>query len=233
MMYVHRPGRRASAIAMVLAFITVVSIISVGISYLSSGRRRVEAMSMTDFRAFEIASSAVDFAARSLALEQVFPGSPYGDAARFLEFVRLEDEAGLRQVCSGCSEYRTLKDPEGKDAGRIWTAWTFPASQNARVEVQPVRELAQRDASVLAVTPVMAHPLRWRRDLVAGRWQSYGVIRFESTVQVADPYAKTTLTLLADRMFTLEVRTDPQDGHILEAKLSVSPHDLRTGVRKS
>lgn len=229
-----RRKTRASAIAMVLAFITVVSIISVGISFMSSGRRRVEAMTMSDFRAFEIASSAIDFAARELALEQVFPGSPYRDGASFLELLRNDDEAGLRNVCSGCSEYRDLKDAEGKPAGKIWTAWTFPATQSARVEVTPVRELAQRDVNVLVVTPVTAHPLRYRRDLVSGRWQNWGVVRFESTVQVQDAFGKTTMTLLADRMFTVNVtRSDPQDGRVLEARLLVSPHDLRTGVRKS
>ena len=225
--------RRGSAIAMVLAFITVVSIVAVGISYLSSGRRRVEAMSMTDFRAFEIASSCVDYAARELTAAQVFPGSPYRDAAAFLELVRTEDEAALRSVCSGCSEWRALKDSDGKDAGRIWTAWTFPAAQVARVEVTPVRALAKKDPSVLEVGAVTAKPLRWRRDLAAGRWQSFGVVRFESTVQVSDAFGKTTMTLDADRMFTFDVKTDPQDGHVTAAALSVSRQNLRTGVRKS
>lgn len=221
--------RQGSAIVMVLAFITFVAIVAGGIAYLSSGRRRVEAMSMSDYRAFETASSCIDYAARQLTLDQVIPG----DAPRFLEMVRMEDEAGLRGICGPCSEWRTLKDSDGKDAGKVWTAWTFPAAQSARVDVGPVRDLAKRDTAVVEVSPVTAKPLRWRRDLVVGRWQSFGVVRFESVVQVQDAFGKTTLTLLADRMFTLEVKSDPQDGHITEAKLVVSNQNLRTGVRKS
>lgn len=43
--------RRGSAIGMVVAFITVTAIVASGIGYLSSGRRRAEAMTMSDYRA--------------------------------------------------------------------------------------------------------------------------------------------------------------------------------------
>lgn len=220
--------RRGSAIGMVVAFITVTAIVAGGIGYLSSGRRRAEAMTMSDYRAFETASSCIDFAARTLALEQVFSG----DVAGFLEAVRTEDEATLQNVCPTCSEWRPLKDAEGKDAGKIWTAWTFPASQSARVDVDAVRALALNDPAVVEVAPVVAKPLRFRRNLVAGRWQNVGVVRFEAGVTVQDAFGKTTLSVTADRLFTLEVSTDPQDGHITGAKLRVSGQNLRTGVRK-
>jgi len=152
------PFRRGSAIVMVLAFITVVSVVAAGVSYLSSGRRRVEALSMSDFRAFEAASSAVDYAARTLALEQVFPAAPYRDAPYFLQLIVNDDEAGLRGVCTGCSEWRALKDPDGKDAGKIWTAWTFPAAYRVTLRVDPVRELAKHDPGVVDMAPVIAPP---------------------------------------------------------------------------
>lgn len=220
--------RRGSAIGMVVAFITVTAIVAGGIGYLSSGRRRAEAMTMSDYRAFETASSCIDFAARTLALEHVFAG----DVPGFLEAVRAEDEATLRNLCPACSEWRPLKDAEGKDAGKIWTAWTFPASQSARVEVDAVRALALRDRAVVEVAPVVAKPLRFRRTLVAGRWQNFGVVRFEAAVTVQDAFGKTALSMTADRLFTLEVATDPQDGHITGAKLVVSAQNLRVGVRK-
>src|SRR5205823_53312 len=119
-----------------------------------------------------------------------------------------------------------------KDAGKIWTAWTFPAAHRITLKVDPVRELAKRDPGVVEIAPVIAHPLRYRRDLVAGRWQSWGVIRFEDSVTCQDPFAKIVLTLEVDRLFTVEVTTDATDGHITGAKLAVSAQDLRTAVRK-
>ena len=214
---------------MVLAFITVVGIVAGGVAYLSSGRRRAEALSMSEYRAFQTAASAVDYAARVVTLEQLLGREP----TRFLQLIADDDERGLNALCSSCSEWRKLRDPDGKDGGRLWTSWTFPASQTVKIAVDALRDIAKKDPGVAEVPPVVAHPLRFRRALVAGRWQNLGVVRFESTVVCQDAFGRTALTLRADRMFTVQVEADPKDGHLVSATLTVDGHNLRTGVKKA
>jgi hypothetical protein len=227
------PGRRASAIVLVLVLITVILAMVMGSAYFSSGRRRVEALTIADFKAFELASSAIDLAVRQTALEDVFPASPYRTPVDFMTAIATDDEARLRATCSGCSEYRPLKDPDGRDGGRIWVAWTFPSAQRYDIDMAPVIEVAKRDPAYRSLTPVTVHPLRFRRDLVVGRWQNWGVLRFEATAVVQDAVARTALTLTADRMFSVEIATDPLDGHITGCKLAISAHNLRTSVKKT
>src|SRR5436309_2597973 len=96
---------RGSSLAMVMVFLSVVSVLSIATSVQSSGVRRLQSRSQLGFEAVELCDSAINEASQQLEWTHIFPSSRFG-------------AAGLRNL------FQLVSDDE--DAGQSKLAAAFP-----------------------------------------------------------------------------------------------------------
>jgi len=171
---------RGSAIAIVVAFLTFVAIVSLALSFQSSGLRRMQAQSAFRYFALEIAESAINEAASQVTLGDIFPSSVFGgrlggqdsDGSNkgFFWAIAAEDVDRLKEFCQGgdCVETRklTASNPEDKDR-ELFAAFRFNPELTTRQFTTPLTQvIADKVPGFKSITPVTMRPLVFRRILV-------------------------------------------------------------------
>lgn len=197
---------------MVAVFLAFVAVIALATSFHGQMVRGQIGRSHHGYELVELCDSAIDEAGGQLALRDVFPQSPFGNFKAFLLGVSLEDEAAVNAAVPGYKPFfGDVIDPISRQSkGKVFLSLGWPQSFQIVKQVPEAEKMAARLPGFKGpLGPVTGRVLAWRRDLVARRWQNWGVVQWKVTASMSDGSRTIGRTMYVDRMFSLVVDYDP------------------------